>query len=369
MNTEVMSRFSTDALTHLRPVWAWWLAEITDMFPWVSAGTQRGVADTVFVDIDNDAVVLYGYERSTGSGSHALTLRGGEPGIVPAARKEFLDGATRVIARLPSAQVVRTEVTLPRAAKTNLRQVLGFEMDRHTPFNADQVYYDFAIKKHVGQQIVVDLVVVRRVTMDALLDKLVNAGITATAVDIDNGERSGQVPPPVVFNLLPVARSGVSRRDESIVYRWSAWILVGLAVVALTLPLAQRHIARAGLAAELESAREAAADVQQTRDTLRLQLQPMVTFTSLRSRSPRAIAVLDELTRHLPDNTWLSRLELSGQKVSMQGESMDAAALISILEQSELFSETQFASPITRNPSTQRDRFVIESKLETGVTQ
>jgi general secretion pathway protein L len=339
------------------------------MFPWVSAGTQRGVADTVFIDIGNDAVSLYAYERNMLFRSYELILRDGASATVPAECKALLDGAKRVIARLPSDQVVRTEVTLPRAAKTNLRQVLGFEMDRHTPFNADQVYYDFAIKKHVGQQIVVDLVVVRRVTMDALLDKLVNAGITATAVDIDNGERSGQVPPPVVFNLLPVARSGVSRRDESVVYRWSPWILVSLAVVALTLPLAERHIARAGLTAELEFAREAAADVQQTRDKLRLQLQPMVTFSSLRSQSPRAIAVLDELTRYLPDNTWLSRLELSGQKVSMQGESMDAAALISILEKSELFSETQFASPITRNSTTQKDRFVIESKLETGVMQ
>jgi general secretion pathway protein L len=369
MNTTVMNEFRSTTIKQLQTVWRWWITEIEGLLPGISVGTRRGIADTIFVELTNDVAILHAYERNEHSASHEMTMLATGATNLTAEAKVLLDGATRVIARLPADQVVRTELTLPRATLDNLRQVLSFEMDRHTPFNADQVYYDFDVKANVGQQIIVDLVVVRRNTMDALLERLASAGINATVVDVDDGELEGNVSPPVVFNMLPATRSRVSRPDESVAYRWWPWILAGLAVVALTLPLAERYIARAGLAAELESVREAAADVEQTRDELRRQLAPMVTFSDLRKRSPLVIAVLDELTLRLPDNTWLSRLELSGNEVSMQGESADAAALISILEESQMLSETRFASPITRNPTTSRDRFVIESKLATGAVQ
>jgi len=369
MNTQAMGAFSAVALKQMRSVWSWWLAEIKELFPAVFAGSRRGVAETVFVDLGNEISMLHGYERNVLSGSYELTSLGDKFLQVPPGCKALLDRATCVVARLPADQIVRTELILPRATIGNLRQVLGFEMDRHTPFDADQVYYDFKIKAQVEQNIVVDLVVVRRNTLDALIDKLAHAGISPTVVDIDEGELGGRASPPIVFDLLPVARSPDSQRDGSVVDRWWPWILVSLAVIALALPLAQRYVVKANIAAELESVRASAADVQVTRDELSRQLQPMITFSNLRSRSPRAIVVLDELTRRLPDNTWLSRLEISGNKISMQGESKDAAALISILEESEMFSGARFVSPITRNPTTENDRFVIEVTSATEVAR
>ncbi|WP_157199165.1 hypothetical protein [Methylomonas koyamae] len=43
--------------------------------------------------------------------------------------------------RLNPGQALQKRLFLPAAAQENLQQVVGFELDRYTPFSADQVYY------------------------------------------------------------------------------------------------------------------------------------------------------------------------------------------------------------------------------------
>ncbi len=42
---------------------------------------------------------------------------------------------------LPESVVLQTHVTMPLAAEANLRQALAYEMDRHTPFSAEEVFF------------------------------------------------------------------------------------------------------------------------------------------------------------------------------------------------------------------------------------
>ena len=48
--------------------------------------------------------------------------------------------ALRAIFCIPESSTLTRNLSLPAAAEDNLRQVLGFEMDRQTPFKADQVH-------------------------------------------------------------------------------------------------------------------------------------------------------------------------------------------------------------------------------------
>ena len=54
-------------------------------------------------------------------------------------------------------------VTMPAATEENLRQVLGFEMDRLTPLRADEVYFDYRVvsRDAAAGQIAVQLAVAR----------------------------------------------------------------------------------------------------------------------------------------------------------------------------------------------------------------
>jgi general secretion pathway protein L len=71
--------------------------------------------------------------------------------------------------------------------------------------------------------------------------------------------------------------------------------------------------------------------------------------------------VLHELTRLLPDHSWLARLELDGSRVRLRGESLNAAELVAALEGSALFADASLEGSVTRDPGTDRERFALSA--------
>ena len=87
-------------------------------------------------------------------------------------RNGELRGRARV-ALGPDEALVR-RVTMPAATEENLRQVLEFEMDRLTPFRADEVYFDYRVVSRdvAAGQLVIQLAVARREAVDARVREL-----------------------------------------------------------------------------------------------------------------------------------------------------------------------------------------------------
>src|SRR5580765_4978568 len=77
-------------------------------------------------------------------------------------RDRIDDPGLRVFYCIPLRRTLRRELTLPAAAEDKLRQVLAFEMDRQTPFKADQVYFDYRVVQRdaVAKNLKVELHVV-----------------------------------------------------------------------------------------------------------------------------------------------------------------------------------------------------------------
>ena len=53
--------------------------------------------------------------------------------------------SAKVIVALPPGQVLRKKITLPAAVEQNLKQALAYDLDRHTPFKPDELYFDAAV--------------------------------------------------------------------------------------------------------------------------------------------------------------------------------------------------------------------------------
>ncbi|WP_146906984.1 hypothetical protein [Arenimonas daejeonensis] len=64
-----------------------------------------------------------------------------DAGVLQAAHARLEAAAVPVWLLLPASQVLRRTLSLPAAAEPRLREVLAFELDRQTPFSADQVSY------------------------------------------------------------------------------------------------------------------------------------------------------------------------------------------------------------------------------------
>jgi len=79
--------------------------------------------------------------------------------------------------------------------------------------------------------------------------------------------------------------------------------------------------------------------------------------------TPSRVALLEEVTRILPDNTWLQQLEIHGMEVSMQGTTSSSAKLIGLFEQSGLLEGASYKSPLVKGrENEERFQLAVESK-------
>jgi general secretion pathway protein L len=76
------------------------------------------------------------------------------------------------------------------------------------------------------------------------------------------------------------------------------------------------------------------------------------------------VLVLDKLAAVLPDNTYLTELHLTDNKVQIIGISADSSSLIPLIEQSTTFKDATFFAPTTNSTSDRGERFHIEAQIQ-----
>jgi len=99
-------------------------------------------------------------------------------------RNAIDDPMVRTVFCIPAERVLTRTLSLPAAAEDNLRQVLSFEMDRQTPFKADQIYFDSRVlgRDASGRNLQVELVLLPRAQLDQEIGAL-PTGSVLDAVD------------------------------------------------------------------------------------------------------------------------------------------------------------------------------------------
>ncbi len=278
-----------------------------------------------------------------------------DPGAVQRLRSLHKDPRQPVILRLPEGWVLRRRVTLPAAARENLRQVIGFEMDRLTPFTVDQVFYEYRPVTAPADpgQLTVELAVVPRERVEPWLALLREAGLRVSLI-----EAEGLWPEA---NLLPPeARSRISGRDL-MTRAVLLLLLLVLLVTALGIPLWQRASRVAALEEEVAVARRQADVVLRLRERLDKRQESLDYVLSRRRESLPVVTVLKRVTELLPDDTWLQQFDLRGNELSLRGMSDQATALIRRLEESPAFFSVGFRSPVVQ--AGEKERFYLSAKV------
>lgn len=262
------------------------------------------------------------------------------------------------VLRLQPPESLVREIRLPAAASENLGQVLRYEMDRHTPFSADAVYYGYRV---LGQapdnSIRVQLAVVLRERLDQWLDRLHLRGVYPGLVVADQAPQ---------IDLAPAKGRGPRGRGGSLVQG----ILLGAVVLALigvlVLPLWFLRDTAIQLLRERGQVRNVAMQAEalrEQRDALEHQTNYLV---ARKLEHPSVLRILEELTAILPDNTWVRDLQMRGDRIVIQGLSASASGLIERIESSPLFGEVAFAAPVTADPRSAKDSFQIELHVVPG---
>jgi general secretion pathway protein L len=257
------------------------------------------------------------------------------------------------VIQLPADQVLRRSLSFPAQVRDNLQQVIRYEVDRLSPFQADQVFFDIRLNgtSRRGDRILVDLALCRRDHAEPWLRRLRESGSAA-----DELTWEGAWPKA---NLLPAAER--PRRHGSGWKLTGVLLLLALALGAATLvtPLWQRGQLLDALRAELDGVRDAAGKVDKVRTELERAREGSVAALQRKADQPRMIDLLRELTVRLPDGTWIQNLNFDKGEVQLRGESAHATALIAVLEKSDGVRGVSFGSPVTQVAQTGAERFNI----------
>jgi len=284
--------------------------------------------------------------------------------LLPAGMQEVFASSNKQVVCLPSEQVLVRALTLPIAAEENLREVLSFELDRQTPFTTEQACYDYIVKERNPTQgtITVELVVSPRTIVDELLETLAQTGITPDVITTLARDSEDTLP----VNLLPVAARRRSRLSVPRLNTALSAACVALLLVALLLPpwLNKRQVA------ELELQQSAAEIVAKDGLELRRDVERLTAASEFLLNKKQSgvfvLQMLEEVTRVLPDDTWLTRFDVNGSELQLHGQSSSAAALIELFESSPLFHNARFRSPVVQVPRTDLERFHLSIELQTA---
>lgn len=266
----------------------------------------------------------------------------------------------RLALLLPSSFVLRRKLQLPQAAAADLRRVVGYEIDRQTPFKPEQVWYDVRVldADAAPGQLAVELIAAPRAEIESLLGRLLGIGIVPDAVDVvEAGGRIGA-------NLLPPSqrpRRTHPRRRANLIL---AAICIVLAVAAMLQWLGNRQNALDAMQAQVDALRAQARQATGLREQL-VNAAGASGFLALRKRAtPSPLSLLADLTRRLPADTWLQRFSLdSTGLLTMQGESAKAAGLIDTLRDSPLIAEPKLQGVIQPDPVTGKEHFDLSAQL------
>ena len=276
-------------------------------------------------------------------------------------------GTANVWLVLPESSVLVRAAQLPLAAEEALRDAIGFELDRLTPFSREHACFDHRVTgRDVGaHRLDLDLAVTARAPLEARLAQLRELGATVLGA----GTARDLAAAPTPFNLVaPEARERPATSRTAILARFLAALAGLLALVALAYPLWQKREAVIDLQPRLDKAK-AGADVA---DRLVKEIEKLAAernFIVARKQGQQpAVVLLEDLSRLLPDATWVQQLELKAlpkmRELQISGETGSSSQLIELLEKSGSLANASFKSPLTKGVTPGTERFLIAAEVK-----
>jgi len=339
---------------------SWWRDELIDLLPPPLKSWAEREPDRILICRTTDGFALHA--SAIDPDAPAFCLGSDEDGVNALAELEKLKRSLEepdapLVLCLNPADVLSRRLSFPLAVEVNLRQVLTFEMDRQTPFKADQVYFDFVIasRDEVQKLLHVDLVLALRAQVDpvvAALRKRINQPLDQIDALRVGRKRWG------VNLIAQVARP---KRNHF-------WLKVNLgllaaSVILLWVVMAQANARKARAVTSLNERIEAVREDARAASSLRQELadaRDASTFLARRrAETPAFLDILTDVTELLPDDVWLERMMLAQDEIQLQGQAKESSKLINLLTQSKLISNPQMRGPVQVDPRTNKERFNI----------
>ena len=368
------SRFSSPALIALRRggqrFFAWWLGELATVVPAKVRRWWRGTSGIALLSLDGARAV---FSRPTDKGlEETFSVEMGDHGLsLPAAAirqrlAKVVGQGYRLLFALPASQALERTLTLPAALAENLRQTLSFELDRYTPFRPEQAYFDYRLGEPSSGAgtLRVELAVVPKAVVEQHLARVAALGLEVGGVVLPEDFKN---PHSRYRNFLPAASIPYvpsARFRQRLAFGMLAVVLL---VAVLAVPIWQKRTAAIDLLAPVAQAKAAAQEADALRDKLAKLVDEHDLLPNKKWDSHSATRTLEELTKLLPDDTFVMQLDFDGKTVQVLGETASSSSMVETIEGSPLFKDVAFKSPLTKIQGSPFDRFQIGAALDGAI--
>ena len=263
----------------------------------------------------------------------------------------------RIRVRLQAGELLERELVLPIAAERAPAEVLALELDRLTPFRADQTLWswDVIARDTVRGRIRLRLTIAPRALLAPILDWLQSAGLTPVLLEAPVG---GATPG---WRRLPLSVPGGPKRP--IVMASAIAVYAALALAVVIVPFVRQSLALSDVEAQIDHVAPDLAEAATLRHRLALADASGDAAANARQSIGDALQAVATLTTALPDDTYLTDLTLHQRHLSLSGRSANAVRLIALLSAERVLRGAAFDAPLTRTEAGKGDLFSIGADL------
>jgi len=338
--------------------WRWWLSEFLALLP--QAYLKRLVSSRLALLLKpSEAITEIAVMTSEKRLLQETIPYPDAPEEALRRLRDVIDAATRrkrvdVIGVIPERQSLTRPLTLPFAAKAHVDEAVRYQIERVSPFKADNTLYD--IKQLEGgagaNELRLKLTIVSKSSVAELNERSAKFGLRIDHFAIE-------APDGGALETLAFAGESAPRGKMSLEAKALLAAAFILAASLVFVPIVGKWEQAKALEKEVSTLKPKAEQVlklQSERDKIVARRAQMI---SLKKAALPPIAILSKLSELLDDQTFLFDMRMDRAAITISGLSVDASKLAQQLGTIELFKSVKFSGPVTRDVQSARDRFTL----------
>lgn len=274
------------------------------------------------------------------------------------------DSADAFAVELPEHLVLQRNLVFPAMSEEDTNMAVAMDVKANSPFVSEDLVWGYATRLTSTAQQQVQALLVSRKQITQFLE-----GRTKSLPE-------GQMPEvwvladerqPIViagFGETLRAKKTIARRRVALALLASLLLLFVLIAITPSLQLRARALEAMDA---YSTASQRTATLMARREALVQATDQLSALKELLTDRVDSLKVFDALTQVLPDDTSLMTLQIQGLKVSIAGQTPNAAALMQLLGAQPGLREVRAPTAATRPLGTTKDSFSIELMLDPAV--
>jgi general secretion pathway protein L len=273
------------------------------------------------------------------------------------------DASSRLLITFTESSSFVHTIPIPAAATREAERILKIEAERVTPFKLAEMlrfWWTEADGRGVARA---HQSLVKRAIAESVAKMAQNMGHSTIAFGFR--EPDNRLSPMLLGRDGNVFGSSQERIWKSAA---AGAMVLFFIVAAWTWFAANKTVtARASHAeAAAQILEDKAKDIRQQFDKRREIENKIAKLAQLRRTAPSVSQSIYELARLLPDSAWVQTLSLRENKIQIDGEALNAEALIRTLDESPSFTDVTFTTPVYSLPPSGKQRFSISMTVESA---